>query len=169
MTEANVKAVREVVGLFANRDSFEAAVTGLLDGGLARTDLSVLGSHESLDAAGEPGKHWKDALVALVGELKFEVPLVASGAIVLAGGPTAAIIGGLIGAAVGGIAVKDIIGEVTAAPHTEDFARAVEAGSVILWVRVADAAGEDAAGAILRANGGTNVHVHEHSSAAGHP
>ena len=168
MIKANGKALREVVGLFADRDSFEAAVTELLDAGFARTDLSVLGSHESLDAAGEPGKQWKDALIAMVGELKFEVPLVASGAIVLAGGPTAALIGGLIGAAVGGIAIKDVIGEVTATPHTEDFARAVEAGSVILWVRAADAAGEDAAGAILGANGGTNVHVHEHSSAAGH-
>ena len=76
MIKANVKAVREVVGLFADRDSFEAAVAGLTEAGFARTDLSVLGSHESLDAAGEPGKQWKDALVALVGELKFEVPLV---------------------------------------------------------------------------------------------
>ncbi|MDP6572929.1 MAG: hypothetical protein QGI63_11030 [Rhodospirillales bacterium] len=166
MIKANVKAVREVVGLFADRESFEAAVAELTEAGFARTDLSVLGSHESLDAAGEPGKQWKDALIALVGELKFEVPLVASGAIVLAGGPTAALIGGLIGAAVGGIAIKDVIGEVTATPHTEDFARAVEAGSVILWVRADAAAGEDAAGVILRANGGTNVHVHEYSSAA---
>ena len=168
MIEANVKAVREVVGLFADRDNFETAVTRLIEAGFARTDLSVLGSHESLDAAGQPGEQWKDALIAMVGELKFEVPLVASGAIMLAGGPTTALIGGLIGAAVGGIAVKDIIEGVTATPHTEDFARAVEAGSVILWVRAANTAGEDAAVAVLRASGATNVHVHEHSSAAGH-
>ncbi len=168
MIKANINPVREVVGLFADRVSFEAAVAGLIEAGFPRTDLSVLGSHESLDAAGEPAKQWKDAFIALVGELKFEVPLVASGAIVLAGGPTAALIGGLIAAAVGGIAIKDIIGGVTAIPHTEDFARAVEAGSVILWVRAANAAGEDTAGAVLRANGGTNVHVHEHSPAAGH-
>ena len=166
MIEANLKAVREVVGLFADRGSFEAAVSGLTEAGFARTDLSVLGSHESLDAAGEPGKQWKDVLTALVGELKFEVPLVASGAIMLAGGPTAAFIGGLIGATVGSIANKDAIERVTAKPHTEDFARAVEAGSVILWVRVADPARENTASAILGANGGTNVHVHEHSSAA---
>ncbi|MDP7547632.1 MAG: hypothetical protein QGF20_10100, partial [Alphaproteobacteria bacterium] len=39
------------------------------------------------------------------------------------------------GAAVGGIAVKEILDEVTSTPHTEDFARSLEAGSVILWVR----------------------------------
>ncbi|HJO72169.1 MAG TPA: hypothetical protein QGG32_04860 [Rhodospirillales bacterium] len=52
MIKANVKAVREVVGFFAGRDSFEAAVAGLTEAGFAHTDLSVLGSHESLDAAG---------------------------------------------------------------------------------------------------------------------
>jgi len=60
----------EVVGLFADRDSFERAVAALLDAGFARPDLSVLASHESLDAAGRPGKPWREALLAMVGDLK---------------------------------------------------------------------------------------------------
>lgn len=152
---------REVVGLFADKDSFEAAAKALLDQGFERADLSVLGSHESLDAAGNPGKPLKDVFTALVGELKYEGPLVASGAILLAGGPAAAAIAALIGAATAGVAAKEVLDEVTAAPHTEDFARSLDAGSVILWVRAADTELEDRAAEILARHGGTNVHVHE--------
>jgi hypothetical protein len=149
----------EVVGLFAERDTFDRAVEELLRSGFERADLSVLASHESLDAAGRPGRSWREAMLALVGELKYEGPLVASGAIFLAGGPVAATIAAVIGAAVGGVAVVDLLGEVTAQPHTEDFARSLAAGSVILWVRAPDETLQARARAILEANGATNVHV----------
>lgn len=150
----------ELVGLLADRESFETTVKALREAGLARTDLSVLSTHESIDAAGEPGKPLKDTLTALVGELKFEGPLVASGAIYLAGGPMAGTIAALIGAAVGSVAAKEVIEEVTSSPHTEDFTRAVEAGSIILWVRVKDDAVKAKAEAILVNNGAQNVHLH---------
>ncbi len=155
-------SVKEVVGLFADRVTFEAAIEALAAAGFGRSDLSVLSSHDSIDAAGRPGKPWKDALIALVGELKYEGPLVASGAIYLAGGALAATIAGIVAAAVGGIAAKELLDEVTSSPNTEDFARSLEAGSVILWVRVSDAARMGAARAILEENGGANVHIHEH-------
>ena len=41
-------------------------------------------------------------------------------------------VAGMIGAAVGGVAFKELIDVVAAKPHTEAFARAVEAGSIIL-------------------------------------
>ena len=154
-------AAREVVGLFTRRDDFERAVAALTAAGFDRTDLSVLASHESIDVAGTPGKPWKDALTALVGELKYEGPLVASGAILLAGGPVAATIAGIIGAATAGVAAKEVLEEVTATPHTEDFARSLVAGSVILWVRVDAENREKAAAEVLSANGGRNVHVHQ--------
>jgi len=155
------KPVREVVGLFADRPNFEAALAALMAAGFERSDLSVLGSHESIDAAGKPGTPWRDALTAMVGEVKYEAPLVASGAILLAGGPVAAIVAGLLGAAVGGIAVKEILDEITSTPHTDDFARSLAAGSIILWVRASDPAREREALAIVEGNGGANVHVHE--------
>jgi len=148
----------EVVGLFADRDSFERAVEGLLRAGFERADLSVLASHESLDAAGRPGKPWRDALTALVGELRYEGPLVAAGAIFLAGGPLASGVAAVIGAAVGSVAVKDLLDEVTAKPHTGDFARSLAAGSVILWVRAEAESRRSAAMAIMVAEGGSNVH-----------
>jgi hypothetical protein len=171
-----------VVGLFADRENFETAVEALMAAGFERVDLSVLGSHESIDAAGTPGKPWRDVLTALVGEIKYEVPMVASGAILLAGGPMAATIAGLVAAAVGGVAAKEIIGEVTSSPHTEDFARSLEAGGLILWVNVADGDRENvvaegdrenvaidgdrerAATRILTDHGATNVHTHEGTS-----
>jgi hypothetical protein len=149
----------ELVGLFADREAFESAVAALLAAGFDRTDLSVLSSRESIDVAGRPARSWKEALIALVGELKYEGPLVASGAIVLAGGPTAAALAGVIGAAVGGLAVKELLEEVTAKPHTEDFARSLAAGSVVLWVRVEDDDRATRAARLLEEHGAANVHL----------
>jgi len=160
-TSSTSSSIREVVGLIADRDSFEAAINALMESGFERSDLSVLSSHESIDAAGKPGKPWKDVLTALVGEMKFEAPLVASGAIFLVGGPIAATVAGLIGAGVGAIAAKEVIEGVTSTPHTEDFSRSLEAGSVILWVRAMNSDNEAAAVRALESNGAKNVHIHE--------
>jgi hypothetical protein len=150
---------REVAGLFADRDSFQSAVDDLMAAGFERSDLSVLSSHESIDAAGKPGRSWREVLTGLIGEIKYEVPLVASGAVVLVGGPVAATLAGVIGAATAGVAAKELIDEVTATPDTEDFARALAAGGVILWVNARDDAAEQEAARILAAAGGTNVHA----------
>jgi len=155
---------REVVGVFADRRGFEDAIRKLLAAGYDRRDLSVLASHESLDAAGKPAETWKDAITATIGEMKYEVPLVASGAIFLAGGPVAAVIAGLVGATVGGLAVKEALDAVTAKPHTDDFARALDAGSVILWVQIPHGEKESISATILEECGATNVHTHAHTS-----
>ena len=155
------QTVREAVGLFPDRTGFEAAVHHALGVGFTPPDLSVLDSHESLSAAEKPGKAWRDVLTALVGEVKYEGPLVASGAILLAGGPTAALIASLIGAATAGLAAKEVLDEVTAAPHTENFANALAAGGVILWIACADENAEARALKILSDFGATNVHMYE--------
>ena len=156
----------EVVGHFASHASFARAVKALTDAGFARDDLSVLSTHDSLDAVERDSRPWKDALVAVIGEIKYEAPLVAAGAVILVGGPIAASVAALIAAAVGGAAIKEIVDEVTSTSHREAFLRALAAGSVILWVRVADAETRNKATEILRNCGGLNVHAHEvvHSS-----
>jgi hypothetical protein len=150
---------REVAAHFANREHVNAAIAALTAAGFSHSDLSLLASHESIEAAGRGGTPWSDAMLAVLGEWKVEVPLVASGAVLLAGGPVAVVIAGVIAAAVSGIAVKEIIEEVTDQPHTEDFARAVEAGNVILWVRVESAEQEALARKILERSGGVDIHV----------
>jgi len=163
-TTPPMSPIREAVGLFADRSGFEDAVQHLRQAGFAAIDLSVLDSHESLEAAAEPGQPWRDALTALVGEIKYEGPLVASGFILLAGGPTAALIASLIGAATAGIAAKEVLDEVSATPHTENFANALVAGGVILWVVCHDAQAEAKAEAVLKQFGAGNVHIYQRTS-----
>lgn len=150
----------EVVGILKTREEFEACVKALLDAGFDRTDLSVLSSHESIEVAGKPAKPIKDVMTALVGEIRFEGPMVASGAIFLAGGPIGELIGAVVGATVGGAAVKEVLAEVTATPHTEDFARAVDAGSIILWVRAESEDKQAKAIETLTSFKADNVHHH---------
>jgi len=150
---------REVVGILSTRADFESAIDALLAAGVERSDLSVLSSHESLAVADGPATPWKDALTALVGDIKYEGPLVASGAILLAGGATAAIIASLIGAAVGGMALKEIVDEVAASPHTDDFTRSLEAGCIILWCRVSDDRQQEAVASILKQFNASSLHV----------
>ena len=46
--------IREAVASFPDREHFHRAVANLLAAGFDAADLSVLGSHDSLAAAGEP-------------------------------------------------------------------------------------------------------------------
>lgn len=149
----------EAVGVIARQDQFERVVHALLAAGFERTDLSVLASHESLDAAGRPSTPWQDLLLTLLGDVRVESALVASGAVFLAGGPLAATVAALIGAAVGGLALKDVLQEVTSQPHTEEFARSLAAGGLVLWVRAETPQRLAAALDILRAHGAGNVHA----------
>ncbi len=156
---------REVVGTFSDRALFQAAVESLLRAGFARSDLSILSSHTSLDASGPEGKRWRDVLTALVGEFKYEGPLVAAGLIAVAAGPVGAAIAALIAAGVGGVAVKELLDEVTALPDSEGFSRALAAGSIILWVAAGDERREAAAMNALVDAGAANVHVFQRPTA----
>lgn len=160
-TTAIAAPTREVVGTFADREHFQSAVDALFKAGFTRTDLSVLSSHESIDAAAPAGKSWKDVVVTLVGELKYEGPLVAAGLIALAAGPVGAVLAGMVAAGVGGVAVKEFLDEVAALPDSDAFAKALAAGSVILWVRAADSTAEARAKSILHDAGAQNLHVFE--------
>jgi hypothetical protein len=150
---------REMVGTFADRERFQAAVNALIATGFSRGDLSILSSHESLDATETGAKSWRKRLVGLVGEMRYEGPLVTAGLIALAAGPVGAVIAGLIAAGVGGAALKELLDEVGSFPDQEGFARALAAGSVILWVAVRGEDEEERAGRILTDHGAANVHL----------
>lgn len=160
-SDPHAPATREVVGTFSDRARFEAAVDALLKAGFARPDLSVLSSHDSLEVAGREGRPWRDVLIALAGEIKYEGPLVAAGLIALAAGPVGAAIAALVAAGVGGVAAKELLDEISAIPDSDDFARALAAGSVILWVMVKDQLEEERARAVLAGQGAQNIHAFE--------
>ena len=151
----------EVVGWFADRDSFKAAVKDLLDQGFARADLSVLDTHESLSVTDSPREAFQEAMSGLVREVNFIGPLAAAGFIAVATGPIGALIAGATGVGLAGYAVADILDEVRATPHTEEFARAAENGALLLWVRAESPPAQDTASDILRAHGARDVHAHE--------
>jgi hypothetical protein len=152
--------IREAVASFPDREHFRNAVAALLGAGFDQTDLSVLASHQPLTAADEnPGE-----LVAagLSEEVKYIAPLTIAGIILISGGPIAATIAALVGAGLGGAALKEILDDYTAAPHREEFAAALAAGAVLLWVRCGDPQVELRALRILEEAGGRHVHIHGH-------
>lgn len=153
----------EVVGRFAGREGFTAAVDALLAAGFARDDLSVLDTHESLSASGSPGEAWQETLGGLVGEINYVGPLTAAGLIAIATGPVGAAIATAMAAGIGTAAVVDVLDKLRATPHTEAFARALEAGAILLWVRVEDAAAAGRAETILSGAGAADVHRHARS------
>ncbi|MGC2411082.1 MAG: hypothetical protein WA459_00065 [Stellaceae bacterium] len=152
--------IREAVASFPDREHFRNAVSALLAAGFGPSDLSVLASHEALSAAAEkPG-----GLIAagLTDELKYIGPLTVAGIVLVSGGPIAVTLAALIGAGLGGAALKELFDDYAAAPHRDQFAAALKAGAALLWVRCADSELELRALRILEEAGGNHVHIHGH-------
>src|SRR6516162_9766274 len=163
MTEAakSFPVIREVVASFPDREHFRSAVSALLAAGFERSDLSVLASHDSLavaEAANDSGRGILSA--GLSAEIKYIAPLTVAGIIVLSGGPIALTVAALVGAGLGGAALKELFDDYTASRHSEDFAAALKGGAALLWVRCPDPDSELAATRILDQAGGAHVHVH---------
>src|SRR5579875_3507398 len=142
----SLPSVREAVASFPDRAHFRRAVSALLAAGFAPSALSVLATHEALDAVEAPG-----------GAAAGMVP---AGLSLLSGGPIAATVAALVGAGLGAAALKEIFGSYTAPRHRENFEAALKAGAALLWVRVDDPERERIATRILTQSGGQNVHVH---------
>jgi putative NIF3 family GTP cyclohydrolase 1 type 2 len=160
MSEAAAKfpVIREAVASFPDRTHFRRAVAALLAGGYERSDVSVLASHEALDAADEKST-WLVA-AGLTDEVNYIAPLTVAGIILVSGGPIAATLGAIVAAGLSGAALKEVFDRWTAAPHREDFEAALKAGAALLWVRCADPELELHATRILEEAGGRHVHVH---------
>jgi hypothetical protein len=156
--------VREAIASFADREHFQAAVAELLAAGFEPSDLSVLAAHDSLDAAGSLAGYPKEQHpwlpAGLADEIKWVGPLTVAGIVLLSGGPIAAGIGALIAAGLGGAALKEVLDRYTTGHHSAEFAAALAAGAVLLWVRCGDNDRELQATRILAAADGRNVHIH---------
>jgi hypothetical protein len=160
----NARVIREAVASFATKAQFRDAVGRLLAAGFAPADLSVLASHDSLEVAGEvpgyPGKPGENLTAGLTDEVNFIMPLTIAGFVLVSGGPVAAAIAALATAGLGGVAVKEVLDRYTANRHSAEFAAALRAGAVLLWVQVDDPMLEATAVRHLEEAGGTNAHIH---------
>jgi len=153
-------ATSEVVGRFGERDPFMAAVKDLRAAGFGHAELSVLDTHESIGAAGTPGEAWQEVLAGLAGEVNYVGPIAAAGLIGVATGPVGAAISATVAAGFTGAAVAELLSAIKATPHTEDFARALESGALLLWVHAGDADRQAKARDILTRHGAADVHLH---------
>jgi len=152
--------IREAVASFPDREHFHRAVANLVGAGFDTADLSVLASRDSLAAAGEPPAEPKLLPAGLADEIKYIAPLTVAGIILLSGGPIAATVAALVGAGLGGAALKELFDDYTAPRHAENFEAALHAGAALLWVRCEDSERELTATRILEETGGRHVHVH---------
>jgi hypothetical protein len=152
--------VCEAVASFADRGSFDQAVGELRAAGFPPEDISVLASHESVPIAeGEV-----DVSAGFLSEIKYIAPLTVAGIVMISGGPVAAGIAALVGAGLGGAALKELLDGFAAASHREAFSAALEAGALLLWVRIPDPTLEPTALRILAQAGGRNAHLHARPS-----
>ena len=160
--------VREAVASFPDREHFHRAVSNLRAAGFDTSDLSVLASHDSLAAAHEPPEPGRRRVMpaGLSDEIKYIAPLTVAGIILLSAGPITATVAALVGAGLGGAALKELFDDYTAPRHAEDFAAALQAGAALLWVRCEDSERELTATRILEEAGGRHVHVHGRPSRA---
>jgi hypothetical protein len=163
--------IREAVASFASRAELRDAVSRLLAASFTPADISVLATHDSLEVAGDiqgyRGTPGSALLAGLTDEVSFLAPLTVAGIVLLSGGPVAAAIAALVGAGVGTAAIKELLDYYTANRHSAEFARAVAAGAVLLWVRVDDPALEAPAVRLLEEAGGRNAHIHARPAKAG--
>jgi hypothetical protein len=150
--------IREAVASFSDRAHFGAAVSALLAAGFGPSDLSVLASHQSLTAAEE--RRGELIAAGLSDEIKYIAPLTVAGIVLISGGPIAATIAALVGAGLGGAALKELFDDYAAPPHRDEFAAALAAGAALLWVRCSDSEIELRALRILEEAGGHHVHIH---------
>ena len=121
----------------------------------------MLASHDALAAAGEPGGAERSIVPAgLSDEIKYVAPLTLAGFVLLSGGPIAVAAAALVGAGLGGAALKELFDDYTAPRHSENFQAALAAGAALLWVRCDDPDRELAATRILEEAGGHHVHIH---------
>lgn len=177
---------REAVGVFADPDALEAAVTALESAGFDRAAISVLGAvgkardrigrlyetvREIEDDPRAPraafvshGSRLEGAAAAVVAPF-YLGGLTGAAAIVASGGALAAAIAGTILAGAAGGGLGALLVYAVARHHAAQIAAQVARGGLVLWVGVRTEAEAARALDLLRQSGGTDVHLHQISKA----
>ena len=176
------RSVREAVAVFPDAAALQAAVDDLLVAGFDRAHLSLMangrrvaealgrpyaGVREIEDDPEVPRIAWfgRDSRTEGIGAAASGLAYIgacaaggavaaADGALVLAGGIAAIAGGGCF--ALGAVAARSIDGR-----WRRNLAEQVERGGIVLWVVAISPAREADACAILRRNGGADVHLHD--------
>ena len=174
--------IREVVGVFHDAASYEAAVDDLLGHGFDRADLSILAGEDVI--AEKLGARYRkvrpleddprvprtafvsteligDAEGGLIGGLMYVGAVAAGGAVVASGGTLA---GAFLAAAMAGgagAAAGSALARLVEWHHADHLQAQLDRGGILLWVHARDAAHEARARDILTRASAGDVHVHE--------
>ena len=176
------ETVREVVGVFHEEEGFLAAIDDLLGAGFDRAELSLLASDEAIeqklghayervqeleDDGSVPRVAFLDndsmaeAKTGIIGGLAYVGALAAAGAVVASGGALAAAIAAAAAAGGGGGLLGAWGARHLGEKRAKQLQRQLEHGGLLLWVHIRDAAHEQRAIEILKANGADDVHGHD--------
>jgi outer membrane lipoprotein SlyB len=175
----NRTKVREAVAVFDDVSALEKAVDGLRDAGFAKSDISLLAGHETVEAKlghmydrveeleDEPTAP-RTAFVSsksigqredmVVGSLTYLPTLLAAGTVVASAGAVAAAI---TGNAVAGAAIGTALTHWLDRRHADWLQEQLDRGGILLWVRTSDSVAEEAALSILKRHSAHDVHLHD--------
>jgi hypothetical protein len=182
MAEPAQQTIREAVGVFHDRDSFQSAVEDLMSAGFDRAELSLLAGARAIEEklghayqriqelADDPtvpraayvGNHsLAEGRTGVIGGLAYIGAIVGAGAVVASGGTLAAAIAAAAIAGGGGGLVGGWAAQYLGRDRGEALQRQLDHGGLLLWVHVRDAAHEQRAVEILARHGAEDVHVHD--------
>jgi hypothetical protein len=182
MAEQAQQTVREAVGVFHDRASFQDAVEGLMSAGFDRSELSLLASTQAIESklghayrkiqeleddasvprAAYVGDHsLAEARTGVIGGLAYIGAVVGAGAMVASGGTLAAAIAAAAVAGGGGGLIGGLAARYLGRDRAKDLQQQLDRGGLLLWVHLRDAAHEQRAVEILRRHGAEDVHVHD--------
>ena len=182
MAEAAPQTIREAVGVFHDRDSFQNAVEDLMSAGFDRSELSLLASERAIeDQLGHAYRRVQefedDATVlravyvsnhslaegrtGVIGGLAYIGAVVGAGAVVASGGTLAAAIAAAAIAGGGGGLIGGWAARFLGRDQAQALQHQLDHGGLLLWVYGRDLAHEQRATEILTRNGAEDVHVHE--------
>lgn len=182
MTETPQTFMREVVAVFHDEASMDAAIDDLEEHGFDRAEISLMASehaveqklgaryHRIEDAADNPATPRVPLVApedigagkgALIGGLAYVGAMAATGAVVASGGAllaaaVAVVAGGLGGGAIGGLLARWL-----GHHHAREIEEHLKHGGLLLWVNLRDPEHEEAAKQILARHTNEPVRVHE--------
>jgi hypothetical protein len=174
--------VREAVGVFHDRESFQGAVEDLMSAGFDRSELSLLAGERAIEdklghayrrvqeleddprvpRAAYVGNHsLAEARTGVIGGLAYIGAMVGAGAVVASGGTLAAAIAAAAIAGGGSGLIGGLAAQFLGRERAKALQSQLDHGGLLLWVHVRDQAHEQRAIEILTRHGAEDVHVHE--------
>ena len=176
------QTIREAVGVFHDRQSFQSVVDELMSSGFDRAELSLLAGEKAVEEklghayqkvqelednpsvprAAYVGDHsLAEARTGVIGGLAYIGAMAAVGAVVASGGTVAAAIAAAAIAGGSGGLLGTLATRMLGRERAETVQQQLDRGGLLLWVRARDEAHESRAIDILTRHGGEDIHVHE--------